>query len=196
MALGVPKLSATFNQLVGTDTFVRDTKYGQFSNVSAVAIRKNIVDPAMTTAPAWAARVSAEVFSGATAPAPRGDAKAQGRIGRLVLLADLGALNLDSATDPIASLQPAKEFAAEGGLAFVLEYCGGSDAPLRVVAKINNMAAASELAPAPMKAVAGCGALPGMLSLSGLAPGSYELAITTIEPNGARLTTQQSLQVK
>jgi GWxTD domain-containing protein len=195
VALGVPKVAVTFNQIIGSDMFSRDTKFGQFSNVSATAIRKNIVNPELTAAPEWAAHVGKEVLSGAAAPAPRGDAKATGRIGRLVLLSDLGVLDLDAATDPIAALQPATEFAAEGDLAFVLEYCG-NPAPLKVEAKINDMAAASELEPAPMKAVAGCGALPGMLSLSGLKRGSYELEITTIEANGGRLTTRQRLRIQ
>ena len=87
------------------------------------------------------------------------------------------------------------EFANDGDLAYVLEYCG-SQAPLKVEMKIGNMAAASELEPAPMKAVAGCGAVPGMFSLSGLKRGSHELEITTIEPNGARLTMKKGFQIK
>ncbi|HEX2122003.1 MAG TPA: GWxTD domain-containing protein [Thermoanaerobaculia bacterium] len=195
IALGVPKLAVTFNQLLGTDTFVRDTKFGQFSNVSAVANRQNIVDAAMTAAPEWALRAGAEVFSAAPGTAPRGDVRAEGRIGRVVLMGDLSALNLDSATDPIASLQPTTEFAAGSALAFVIEYCG-AQGPMKLEAKINNMAAASELEPVPMKAVAGCGALPGMLSLASLAGGSYQLEITIIETNGSRLTTKQPFQLK
>jgi GWxTD domain-containing protein len=195
VALGVPKLSATFNQAAGTDVYSRDTKFGQFSNVSAVAIRKNILHPEMTVAPEWAARVGNEVFSAMPPSAAKSDAKAAGRIGRLLLLSDLGALDLDAATDPLASLQPVTEYAAEGDLAYVLEYCGAQGA-LKVESKVNNLAAASELEPASMKAVAGCGAIPGMLSLSGLISGSYELEITTIEPNGGRLTTKKRFQVK
>jgi GWxTD domain-containing protein len=197
VSLGVPKLSATFNQVVGTDMFTRDTKFGQFSNVSQIAIRKNILHPEMTAAPDWALRVGKDVLSGAATPAAaaKGPATAQGRIGRLVLLGDLGALNLDADSDPLASLQPMTEFANDGDLAYVLEYCG-SQAPLKVEMKIGNMAAASELEPAPMKAVAGCGAVPGMFSLSGLKPGSHELEITTIEPNGARLTTKKGFVIK
>jgi GWxTD domain-containing protein len=195
-SLGVPKIFINFTQIVGTDTFARDTKFGQFSNVSEIAIRKNILHPEMTAAPEWALRVSNEVFGTApAATAPRADVKAAGRIGRLVLLSDLGVLNLDAATDPIASLKPVAEFAPEGDLAFVLEYCG-SEGVMKVETKINEMIAASELEPAPMKAVAGCGALPGMLSLSGLDRGSYTLEITTIEPAGGRLTTKQRFQIK
>jgi GWxTD domain-containing protein len=197
VSLGVPKLSAIFNQVVNSDMYTRDTKFGQFSNVSATAIRKNIVHPEMTAAPEWALRVSDEVLSGAPAAAraPLGDAKAVGRAGRLVLLGDFNTLNLDTDTDPLALLQPKTEFATEGDLAYVLEYCG-SPGPLKVETKISNLAAASELEPAPMKALAGCGAIPGMLSLSGLKRGAYELEITTIEPNGARLTTKQGFQIK
>ncbi|HUP62243.1 MAG TPA: GWxTD domain-containing protein [Thermoanaerobaculia bacterium] len=193
IALGVPKLYAYFNQLIGSDTYVRDTKNAVFSNVSSAAIRRYIVDAEMTAAPEWAARVSKEIFS--AAPAARGDVTAVGRIGRVVLLHDLNVLNLDAATDPLAPLHPATEFATGGDLAFVLEYCG-SQGSLKLEAKINNMAAASEVEPAPMRAVAGCGAVPGMLSLSGLKSGSYELEIATIEPNGARLTTRQRFVVK
>lgn len=193
-SLGVPRISATFNQVINSDMFTRDTKRGTFSNVSEKAIVKNIVHPEMTAAPDWALRVSNEVFSGAPSALPA-SGKAVGRIGRLVLLADLGALNLDAATDPIASLQPAGEFAEESDLAYVLEYCG-IQGPLKVEMKVGNMAAASELEPAPMKAVTGCGAIPGMLSLSGLKPGSHEIVITTIEPNGGRLTTKQKFQIK
>lgn len=191
--LGVPKLSATFNQIVGTDTYGRDTKFGQFSNVSSVAIKQHILHPELTVAPDWALRVSKEVFS--NAPAPSANATATGHIGRLVLLSDLGALNLDAAADPIASLQPATEFATDGDLAFVLEYCGNTGA-IKVESKVGDVVAASELEPVAMKAVAGCGALPGMLSLSGLRRGSHELEITTIEPNGGRLTTKQRFQIK
>ena len=93
VALGVPKLTATFNQVVNSDMFTRDTKNGQFSNVSQVAIRKNIIHPEMTAAPEWAMRVGNQVLSGAAAPAPaaKGPAKAAGRIGRLVSRGDLGA---------------------------------------------------------------------------------------------------------
>lgn len=195
IALGVPKISIAFTQAVGTDMYSRDTKHGQFSNVSEVAIQKNVLHPEMTAAPEWAAHVGSEVLSGASAPAARGDAKAAGRIGRLVILSDLGALNLDAATDPMALLQPVTEFPVDGDLAFVLEYCG-SEGPLKLETKINNLAAASELEPAPMKAVAGCGALPGMLSLSDLKAGSYELQITTIESNGGRLITKQGFKIK
>jgi GWxTD domain-containing protein len=195
VSLGVPKLSATFNQVVGTDMYTRDTKFGQFSNVSQVAIRKNILHPEMTAAPEWALRVSAEVLSGAPAPAAPGNAKAMGRIGRLVLLGDLGTLNLDADSDPLALLQPMTEFANDGELAYVLEYCGSQD-PLKIEMKIGNMAATAELEPAPMKAIAGCGAAPGMFSLSALKPGSHELEITTIEANGGRLTTKKGFQVK
>jgi GWxTD domain-containing protein len=197
VALGVPKLIVTFNQVVNSDMFTRDTKSGQFSNVSQVAVRKNIIHPAMTTAPEWALRIGNQVLSGAAAPisAAKGPAKAEGRIGRLVLLGDLGALNLDSDSDPLASLQPMTEFANDGDLAYVLEYCGSPSA-LKVEMKIGNMAAASELEPAPMKAVAGCGAVPGMFSLSGLKRGTHELEITTIEANGGRLTTKKGFQIK
>jgi GWxTD domain-containing protein len=199
VALGVPRLTATFNQIPGSNVYARDTKVGQFTNVVDKAIRRNIVNPDLTAVPDWAARPSKEVFAAASAagakPKAAVSAKAEGRIGRLVLLSDLGVLNLDAETDPIASLQPATEFAANGDLAYVLEYCGATGA-LKVESKINNMAAASELEPAAMKAVAGCGAMPGMLSLSGFEPGSYQLEITTIEPNGARLTTKQSFQIK
>jgi GWxTD domain-containing protein len=189
VALGVPKLSATFNQIIGTDTYGRDTKFGQFSNVSSVAIKKNILHPEMTVAPDWALHVSKDVLSGAPAAAQNANAKAEGHIGRLVLLSDLGALNL------IASLQPVTEFAADGDLAFVLEYCGSTGA-LKVESRVSGMVAASELEAVAMKAVAGCGALPGMLSLSGLKRGSHELEVTTIEPNGGRLTTKQRFQIK
>lgn len=195
VSLGVPKLSATFNQIAGSNMYSRDTKFGQFSNVSSIAVHKNVIHPEMTAVPEWAARVSNEILSGAPAPAPRANVKAEGRIGRLVLLSDLGTLNLDAATDPLASLQPMTEFAEEGDLAYVLEYCG-SQGTLKVEMKVNGMAAASELEPAPMKALAGCGAIPGMLSLTGLKRGSYELEITTIEANGGRLTTKQRFQVK
>ncbi|MDP9193571.1 MAG: GWxTD domain-containing protein [Acidobacteriota bacterium] len=194
-SLGVPRISATFNQVINSDMYTRDTKRGTFSNVSEKAIAKNIVHPEMNAAPDWALRVSNEVFSGAASSAQQASGKAVGRIGRLVLLADLGALNLDADADPIASLQPAGEFAEESDLAYVLEYCG-TLAPLKIEMKVGNMAAASELEPAPMKAVAGCGAIPGMLSLSGLKPGSHEVVITTIEPNGGRLTTKQRFQIK
>jgi GWxTD domain-containing protein len=195
VALGTPKISVAFNQIVGTDVYSRDTKHGQFSNVSGVAIQKNVLHPEMTAAPDWASHVGNEVLSGPATPAAQSDAKAAGRIGRLVLLSDLGALNLDAATDPMALLQPLTEFEVDGDLAFVLEYCG-SQGPIKIESKINNLAAASELEPAPMQAVAGCGALPGMLSLSGLKAGSYELQITTIESNGGRLTTKQRFTVK
>jgi GWxTD domain-containing protein len=195
VSLGVPKLSAIFNQVVNSDMYTRDTKFGQFSNVSAIAIQKNIVHPEMTAVPEWALRVSNEVFSIAAAPAPRGNAEATGRIGRLVLMGDFNALNLDADTDPLALLQPMTEFAAESDLAYVLEYCG-SPGTLKVETKINDMAAASELQPAPMKALAGCGAIPGMLNLSGFKRGSYEIEITTIEPNGGRLTTKKGFQIK
>lgn len=201
VALGVPKLSATFNQVVNSDMFTRDTKTGQFSNVSQVAIRKNIIHPEMTTVPEWAMRIGSQALAGAAAPPPpakgpaKAPAKAEGRIGRLVLLGDLGALNLDADTDPLALLQPMTEFANDGDLAYVLEYCG-SPAPLKVEMKIGNMAAASELEPAPMKAVTGCGAVPGMFSLSGLKRGNHELEITTIEQNGGRLTTKKGFVIK
>jgi GWxTD domain-containing protein len=193
IALGVPRVTATFNQIVGSNVYSRDTKFGQFSNVSEIAIKKNILHPEMTVAPDWAARVGKEVFSGA--PAPQANAKPTGRIGRLVVLGDLGALNLDSDSDPIASLQPMTQFPVDGDLAFVLEYCG-MQGVLKIEAKVSGVIAASELEPAAMKAVAACGAIPGMLSLSGLGPGSYDLEITTIEPNGGRQTTKQRLQIK
>jgi GWxTD domain-containing protein len=197
VSLGVPRISITFNQVVNSDMFTRDTKTGQFSNVSQVAIKKNILHPEMTAAPEWAMRVGNQVLSGTAAPLPaaKGPVTATGRIGRLVLLGDLGALDLDAASDPLASLQPMTEFASDGDLAYVLEYCG-SQAPLKVEMKVGNMAAASELEPAPMKAVAGCGAVPGMFSLSGLKRGAHELEITTIEQNGGRLTTKQRFQIK
>ena len=198
VALGVPRISVTFNQVINSDMFTRDTKTGQFSNVSQVAIRKNIIHPQMTTAPEWALRIGNQALSSggsAPAPAPKGPVKAEGRIGRLVLLSDLGALNLDADSDPLALLQPMTEFPNDGDLAYVLEYCGSPSA-LKVEMKVGNMAAASELEPAPMKAVAGCGAVPGMFSLSGLKRGSHDLEITTIEANGARLTTKQRFQIK
>lgn len=195
VSLDVPRLSATFNQVVGTDMFTRNTKSGQFSNVSATAIRKNIVHPEMTAVPDWALRVSEEVFSAAPAPAPQGNAEAMGRIGRLVLMGDFNTLNLDADTDPLALLQPMTEFATEGELAYVLEYCEGQGT-LKIETKVNDMTATSELLPAPMKALAGCAAIPGVLSLSGFTRGSYELEITTIESNGGRLTTKKGFRIK
>lgn len=195
VSLGVPKIFANFNQIVGTDTYSRDTKFGQFSNVSATAIRKNILHPEMTTAPEWAARVGNDVLSGAPQTAPGVTVKTEGRIGRVVLLNDLGTLNVDAAADPIAALEPITQFVAEGDLAYVLEYCG-KQGPLKVELKINNMITASELEPAPMKALPGCSAVLGMLSLSGLPRESYQLEITTIEPNGGRLTTRQQFKIK
>jgi GWxTD domain-containing protein len=198
ISLGVPKITVTFNQIIGTNVYSRDTKFGQFSNVSGTAIKKNIVNPQLAEVPDWALRVSKEVLSGvaptATVAAPPANVKAAGRIGRLVLLGELSSLDLDAA-DPIATLQPVTEFAAGGDLGFLLEYCGGQGA-LRVEAKVNNVAAASEMEPSPMKGVAGCGAVPGMLSLSGLNPGSYDLEISTIEANGGRLTTKKRIQIK
>lgn len=199
VALDVPRITATFNQIPGTNMYARDTKVGQFTNVVDKVIRRNIVNADLTAVPEWAARPGKEVFGGASASsggkAKAVNAKAEGRIGRLVLLSDLGALNLDAATDPIELLQPKSEFATDGEFAFVLEYCG-STGPLKLESKINTFTAASELEPVPMKAVAGCGAMPGMLSLSGLKPGSYEFEITTIEPNGGRLSTKQRFQIK
>jgi GWxTD domain-containing protein len=196
VALGVPRLTATFNQVPGTNMYARDTKVGQFSNVVEKAINRNIVNPDLTAVPEWAAKVGKEVFAAtASKTAPKGDVKAEGRIGRVVLLGDLGALNLDADSDPIASLQPMTEFTKDGDLAFVVEYCG-SQGPLKIESKIRDLTASSETEPAPMKGVAGCGAIPSMLSLSGLDRGSYELQITTIEPNGARLTTKQKFQIR
>lgn len=195
VGLGVPKLSATFNQIVGSDVYARDTKFGQFSNVSGTAIRKNVLHPEMTVAPEWAAHVGDEVLTATPGSTPPANAKATGRIGRLVLLSDLGGLNLDAESDPIAALKPETEFAADGDLAFVLEYCG-SPGVLKLESKIGDLAAASEMELAPMKSLAGCGAIPGMTSLSGLSRGSHELVITTIEPSGGRLTTKQRFQIK
>jgi GWxTD domain-containing protein len=199
VALGVPRITATFNQVVGGDMYTRDTKVGQFSNISEKVILKNVVHPEMTVVPDWATRFSKEVFAAgavsASAPAPKGGAKASGRMGRLVLLGDLGSLNLDADTDPLASLAPMTEYARDADMAFVLEYCG-VQAPLKLEWKINSLSAASEIEPAAMKAVAGCGALPGMLSLSGLGAGSHEMQITIIEPNGSRVTTKQRFQIK
>lgn len=196
VALGVPKLSATFTQIVGSDVFSRDTKFGQFSNVSAIAIHKNILHPELVAVPEWAAHVSNEILPGTPGPAaPAANARPAGRIGRLVLLSDLGALDLDSATDPLASLKPVTEFGIDGDLAYVLEYCGSPGA-LKVESKIDDQTAASEAEPAPMKAVTGCGAIPGMLSLSGLDRGTHDLQLTTIENNGARLTTKQRFRIK
>ncbi|MDQ3280113.1 MAG: GWxTD domain-containing protein [Acidobacteriota bacterium] len=194
-ALGVPKLSVTFNQVIGTDVFVRDTKFGQFSNVGSVAVRKTVVDPNMTVAPEWAAHVGREVLAGAGQPAAAG-VHAQGHAGRLILLGDLGMLRLDSSTDPLAALQPVTEFSTSGSLAFVLEYCGGPAGPMKIETKINNLAAAAEVEPMPMSAVAGCAAIPGQFPLSSLKPGAYDLAITTIEPNGARSTTTSHFTIK
>jgi GWxTD domain-containing protein len=199
VSLGVPKIIVKFNQIVGTDTYSRDTKDGQFSNVSATAIRLYILHPEMTAVPEWAMRVSDEVFGTAATTtavaAPRTDAKAEGRIGRLVLMRELGALDFDAATDPFASFRPAADFAVDGELAYVLEYCGNMGV-LKVETKINDDASASELEPVPMKSVAGCAAVPGMLSLAGLDRGSYNLEITTIEANGGRLTTKQRFHIK
>jgi GWxTD domain-containing protein len=199
LALGVPRITATFNQVVGSDMYTRDTKVGQFSNVSALAIKKNVLHPEMTVAPEWATRVSKEVFAAggvsASAPAPKGGAKPEGRIGRLVLLGDLGSLNLDADSDPLASLQPVSEFGKDADLAFVLEYCG-TPVSLKLESKLDNLTAASEMEPAAIKAVAGCGALPGMLSLAGIPAGSHGLQITLIEPNGSRVTTKQRFQIK
>lgn len=193
--LGVIKLTAIFNQVVGSDAYARDTKYGEFSNVSEKAINSNITAPNMTAVPDWAYRFSKESLSG-TQPGPtKGDAKPAGRIGRLVLIDDISKLNLMAATDPIAALTPVKEFPAGGELVFVLEYC---DAPgaIKIDSRIANMMAVAELEPMAMKAVAGCGAVPSMLNLGALKPGSYELAITTIEQNGARLTTKAPFTIK
>ncbi|HEX2834310.1 MAG TPA: GWxTD domain-containing protein [Thermoanaerobaculia bacterium] len=194
-SLGVPKLTATFNQIVGSDVYARDTKKGEFSNVSEIAIRKNILHPDWKVAPEWALQVSKEALSGTPVATPKGDGKATGRIGRVVLLRDLGTLNLEAATDPLASLQPSTEFSAGGDLAFVLEYCG-AEGPLKIESRINNMAAAAELEPMPITAVEGCGAIPTMLSLGSLPAGAYELSITTIEPNGARQTAKQPFTIK
>ena len=191
-ALGVPKLHATFNQSIGTETYVRDTKNGVFANVRSKALRSYVFDPAMTEVPDWAGRVSREVLAAATnAAAP----KAVSRIGRLVLLRNLDALDLETATDPLAPLQRVTEFPAGSDLAFVLEYCGRLE-PIKFEAKINNMVAGSQVEPLPMKGVAGCGAIPSMLSLVSLGPGSYELEITTTEPGGTRDTAKQQFTVK
>lgn len=195
VALGVPRIAVTFNQFVGTDVFTRDTKFGQFSNVGAAQIQKNIVDPAMTVAPEWAASVRTEGFGSAKPARAATAATAEGRVGRLVLLSDLGGLNPDADTDPLASLQAATTFASGGELAFVLEYCGVTGA-VAIETKIGTMSASSEFEPAPMKAVAGCGVIPGIMPLSGLKPGSYTLEITAIEPNGARATAKQQFAVK
>jgi GWxTD domain-containing protein len=195
VALGVPRISVTFNQIVGSDMYSRDTKFGQFSNVSQVAVKKTVVHPELTAVPNWALRVSNDVFGGAAPTAPPVVVKAEGRIGRLVLLSDLGALNLDADSDPLAALQPATQFAVDGDLAYVLEYCG-RPGTLKIETKIGNVAAASELEPAAMKAVAGCGAIPGMLSLSDLPKGSHELEITAIEPGGGRLVTKKKFEIQ
>ena len=200
VALGVPRITATFNQIPGTNMYSRDTKVGQFTNVVDKVIQRNIVHPNMTTAPDWAARVGNEVLSASTSAAgksaaSRGDGKAIGRMGRVVLLTDLGTLDLDADGDPIAALQPVTEFDKDGDLAFVIEYCG-LQGPLKIEAKIRDLATTSETEPAPMQAVSGCGVVPGMLSLGGLPAGSHELQITTIEPNGARLTTKQKVELK
>jgi GWxTD domain-containing protein len=191
VSLNVPRIVVTFNQFVGTDVYNRDTKFGQFSNVSAAMIKKNIVDPAMTTVPDWAARTENAT---AIQPAPA-NAKLSGRIGRLVLVSDLGGLNPDAATDPMAALQPAKTFAINGDVAFVLEYCGVT-APMKIETKIGTMSAASEFEPAPMKAVAGCGVIPGIMPLAGLKAGTYTLEVTAIEPGGARSTVKQGFDIQ
>lgn len=195
VALGVPRITVAFNQIVGTDMYARDTKFGQFSNVSTVAIKKNIVHPEMTVAPDWAMRVSSEVFSNAPQPKPQADAKATGRIGRLMVLYDLGTYKPDVEGDPLGVLQPASKFTVDSDLAYVFEYCGASG-PLKVEAKIGDTAATSELEPAAMRSVPGCGTVPGMLSLSGLKPGVYALEITTIESNGGRLTTKGRAEIR
>lgn len=193
VTFGMPKMEVAFVQQAGSDQYVRDVRFGQFVNALPAILRSVIVSPDLTAAPAWAAQAGSEALK--VAATPRVPGKAAGRIGRVLLLGDLGALDLDAAADPFTTLQPATQFAVDGDLAYVVEYCG-SNGSLQVETKIRDLSAMSELTPAPIKAVAGCGAVPGMLSLSGLKPGSYDLEITTIEANGGRLETKSRFQIK
>jgi GWxTD domain-containing protein len=193
ITFGMPKMEVAFVQQAGSDQYIRDVRFGQFVNAHPAILRSLIVSPDLPAVPTWAAQIGSKALQ--LEATPRVAAKASGRIGRVLLLADLGALDLDTATDPLTALQPATVFSVDGDLAYVIEYCGNSGA-LKVETRVRDLSAASELSPAPMKAVAGCGAVPGMLSLSGLTPGSYDLEITTIEANGGRLETKSRFQIK
>jgi len=193
VSFGMPKMEVAFTQQSGSDQYVRDVRFGQFVNAHPAILRSLIVSPDLTAVPTWAAQIASEALK--VAATPRVAGKASGRIGRVLLLGDLGALDLDAAADPFTTLQPATQFAVDGDLAYLVEYCG-SNGSLQVETKIRDLSAMSELSPAPIKAVAGCGAVPGMLSLSGLKPGSYDLEITTIEANGGRLETKSRFQIK
>jgi GWxTD domain-containing protein len=192
-ALGVPKLYATFNQAIGTETYVRDNKNAVFANVEERAVRGYVVDPELTEVPIWAERVSVEVL----AATPYGEKKsaAGGSVGRLLLLRDLDSLYLDASKDPLASQTPAGEFAKGSSLAFVVEYCG-APGRVKLEAKIGKMIAASEVEPIAMKAVPGCGAVPSMLSLAPLPAGPHELQITITDANGVKKTVKQAFTVK
>ncbi|HYC58472.1 MAG TPA: GWxTD domain-containing protein [Thermoanaerobaculia bacterium] len=191
-AVGVPKLEVAFVQTPGTKQYVRDIRFGQFTNALPKILANQIVNN-LTAVPEWAAPIGSEVLK--VAATPRVAAKASGKIGRVLLLGDLGTLDLDAATDPFTTLQPVNEFAVDGELAYLIEYCGNNGA-LQVDLKVRDLTSSSELEPAPVKAVAGCGAVPGMMSLAGLKPGSYELEIATTEANGGKLASKTKFQIK
>lgn len=192
VSVGVPKLEVAFVQNPGTKTYVRDIRFGQFTNALPKILQRQIVNE-LATVPEWAAPIGSQELN--VAATPRVSAKAAGKIGRVLLLGDLGALDLDAATDPFTTLQPVTEFAADADLAYLIEYCGSNGA-LQVDLKVSGLTSSSELEPAALKAVAGCGAVPGMLSLAGLKPGSYELEIATTEGNGGKLASKTKFRIK
>lgn len=183
--LGLPRLEVTFAETPGTDAIVRDVQHGQFSNGAPLALRKMIVSPDMTAVPDWAAHLGQTA-----APAPV--ARLDGKLGRVVLFADISTLDVAAAADPLATLAPAASFAADGEAAWAVEYCGASNlaAPLRVTTGIRGAGVAasndvlSELQADPMSAVAGCGVLRGITSLADLKPGAYEFVVSVGLPNG------------
>jgi GWxTD domain-containing protein len=193
VAFGMPKLEVAFVQQAGLDNYVRDVRSGQFANALPAILKSLIVNPGLTAVPEWAAPVGSDALGVASAPRPA--VTPTGRLGRVLLLADLGPVDLGAATDPFATLQGVEELAADADLAYVIEYCG-SDADLKVDVSVNDISSSSELAASPLKAVAGCGAVPGMMSLSGLTAGTHEVAIVVTEANGGKSSTKKRIRIK
>lgn len=121
---------------------------------------------------------------------------------KLTLLNDVFSITTETSTDPFTTFRPVGTFRASDDLGWVTQYCSRiAEVPtlrftLRIFGKagsqnVNRATDPDEMMPDKLKAVPGCYLLRGVVPLSGMAAGSYDLEVKIEDPATSKTHTVQ-----
>jgi GWxTD domain-containing protein len=191
------KIEVVFIENPYSKAVIRDTQRNDWFRASTVAIESAVVKPDLKEVPSWAIQGGLEpkivvpfeparkttttVSSTETVEAVKGEAGAS----RLTLVEDAGAINPGASKDPFASATPMTTFKRSTSLGWAVQYCppGGSAPTISYLVRIAGgegvdfATPPKKTQPDALRAIPGCYALRGVIPLSSVAAGDYQLTL-------------------